>query len=316
MISDEFEEYLKEYPAGRELFQEGDQEGSLYIIKNGLVGIFKETDDHREQITTASPGEVIGEMALLSIEQKPRKRSATAETLTEVSCWEFPKKQFDQLMKTSESFRSKILVHLVTRLRNRSKELARLRQAEERLYLLSFVVLKSLLPEQSFSSGRTIEIESSLARIHSQLGISKQRLKVFLSAPSLKLRNQLSEDLKQVTREVSSRIIEQFLSNFSVETAYEGEFAEETELHETPPLRSLCQRAEELNNRLRNQMGNLTRSKYNEFWEQYEMLTNGRDQIENQSDRDDTLYRRLKAYLQGLQKQFQSINSSNFNNRN
>ena len=63
---------------GDELFHEGDQGDSAYIIKEGEVEIIKESNGRDVLLAVRSAGEVIGEMALL--EQIPRSATVRART--------------------------------------------------------------------------------------------------------------------------------------------------------------------------------------------------------------------------------------------
>src|ERR1039458_9005120 len=67
----------KQFPAGREIFHEGDQGDGLYVLKEGLVEISANVSQtSRRLLSQVVPGEVFGEMAVL--EAKPRSATATA----------------------------------------------------------------------------------------------------------------------------------------------------------------------------------------------------------------------------------------------
>jgi CRP/FNR family cyclic AMP-dependent transcriptional regulator len=67
-------------PAGRTLFQTGDPGEALYIVQSGEIELFiKDTAGQKIVLTTAGPGDMFGELAML--DNGPR--TATALTLSE-----------------------------------------------------------------------------------------------------------------------------------------------------------------------------------------------------------------------------------------
>ncbi len=67
----------QEFPAGRDIFKEGDNGDGIYVVKEGLVEISAQIRQGlRRVFAQLGPGEMFGEMAV--IELKPRSASATA----------------------------------------------------------------------------------------------------------------------------------------------------------------------------------------------------------------------------------------------
>lgn len=67
----------RKFPAGHEIFKEGDKGDGVYLVKDGLVGIsVKVADTVQRVFAQIGPGELFGEMAVL--EFKPRSASAVA----------------------------------------------------------------------------------------------------------------------------------------------------------------------------------------------------------------------------------------------
>jgi signal transduction histidine kinase len=106
--------------AGDTLIEEGGPGDGLYIIVDGEFEIAKRSGQHDIVITQRTPGEVIGEMALL--DRAPR--SATVRALRDSRLLKIHRDAFDQLLSTSPSAALAIL-HTVT---------ARLRQNEALLH--------------------------------------------------------------------------------------------------------------------------------------------------------------------------------------
>ncbi len=71
------------FPAGREIFKEGDAGDGVYVVKTGLVEISGRIAERgRHVFSKVGPGDIFGEMAVL--EDKPRSASAAAREETTV----------------------------------------------------------------------------------------------------------------------------------------------------------------------------------------------------------------------------------------
>jgi signal transduction histidine kinase len=71
----------RRFPAGREIFHEGDPGDGVYFVKSGLIEISSDADAGRV-FSRLGPGEIFGEMSI--IEHRPRSATATAAQDTEV----------------------------------------------------------------------------------------------------------------------------------------------------------------------------------------------------------------------------------------
>ena len=72
------EELVIEFKKGELLFKEGDNSKDLYIIQNGIVKIFKESEGKQLPIALVHSGQFIGELSFF--DGKPRSASAEAAT--------------------------------------------------------------------------------------------------------------------------------------------------------------------------------------------------------------------------------------------
>lgn len=78
---------VENFPAGHEIFREGDAGDAVYVIRAGSVEILAQVNaDKREVMSRLGPGEFFGEMSV--IEFKPR--SATAVAATPVTVYRIP----------------------------------------------------------------------------------------------------------------------------------------------------------------------------------------------------------------------------------
>ncbi len=67
-----------EFPQGKAIFHEGQTGNALFVILSGKVGLYK----RGKEIAVLNPGDVFGEMALLT--ESPRTASAVALTMVRV----------------------------------------------------------------------------------------------------------------------------------------------------------------------------------------------------------------------------------------
>ena len=68
--------------AGKELYEEGTQADSAYVVARGRVALYRERDGKRTVIDHAESGAILGELALIA--EATRLTSARAETDTDL----------------------------------------------------------------------------------------------------------------------------------------------------------------------------------------------------------------------------------------
>ncbi len=114
----------EKYEPGRTIFKEGEAGDKLYIILKGEVEIFKPISEGREEIlATLKSGDYFGEMSL--VDQAPR--SASARVGGELSALTMSKKDFDLLLRASDTMAAKIYKFFVQTISKR------LRDADEKI---------------------------------------------------------------------------------------------------------------------------------------------------------------------------------------
>lgn len=69
------------FAADKEIFREGDEADTAYLVRSGTVTITKETDGRQQVIAVVGENEMFGEMVL--IDDAPRMATATAVDTTE-----------------------------------------------------------------------------------------------------------------------------------------------------------------------------------------------------------------------------------------
>ena len=73
---------LHRFASGRVLFEEGEQPAGVYILHSGEVALTTMLDGRKTRMRTASAGEILGLMAVIS--RRPHLSSAVAMSLCEV----------------------------------------------------------------------------------------------------------------------------------------------------------------------------------------------------------------------------------------
>ena len=98
--------------AGEVLMKQGDSGDTAYVVLGGEFEITKQSGQSLIKIDIRTPGDVLGEMALLS--QSPRSATVTAVTDCETLC--ISKEVFDDLLSTSPSASMAVLHWVMARL--------------------------------------------------------------------------------------------------------------------------------------------------------------------------------------------------------
>ena len=96
------------------LFEEGDQSANLFILKKGVIRIFKRKAEGNIELETIRAGQLIGELAFLD----NLERSASAEALTSCELVEIPRSALDETMKKLPEWFVALTKTITNRLRN------------------------------------------------------------------------------------------------------------------------------------------------------------------------------------------------------
>lgn len=98
--------------AGEVLMKQGDPGDTAYVVVSGEFEVHKQSGQSKIKIDIRNPGDVLGEMALLS--QAPR--SATVTAATDCETLAISKEVFDNLLSTSPSASKAVLHWIMARL--------------------------------------------------------------------------------------------------------------------------------------------------------------------------------------------------------
>lgn len=110
---------LNYFPVGYVFFHEGDPDGSMFIIKHGMVKISRKDTINGEdrEVAVLNDNDFFGEMALVLND----KRNATATAISECEVFQLKKEDFMKLMETSPTMANKISNEFLDRVKKNNK---------------------------------------------------------------------------------------------------------------------------------------------------------------------------------------------------
>jgi CRP-like cAMP-binding protein len=123
---DSFARFLKHFPQGTVLFNEGDEGEDMYIIRSGQVAIKKRVPHGEIVLALLEKGDFFGEMALL--ERIPR--TAGAEMVEDGDLIVLGSRDFDELLKNIPEMAVRMLRKYSLRLRETTKQIEELKAQE------------------------------------------------------------------------------------------------------------------------------------------------------------------------------------------
>ncbi|MBA5777126.1 Crp/Fnr family transcriptional regulator [Stappia sp. F7233] len=106
---------------GQLLFERGDEPNGLFVVVDGLIRVWINSEDGRElTLNLIEPGDALGEIALL--DGLPRTANATAIEASQTLC--VPQSQFSALLDSEPGLARHIIELLCERLRRNTEDLS------------------------------------------------------------------------------------------------------------------------------------------------------------------------------------------------
>jgi CRP/FNR family transcriptional regulator len=128
----------KRFPKHSVVFREGDEGDALYVIRQGLVKISRGSQDGRlKTLAILKPGDIFGEMSVLSSE----KRTASAETLVETRVLQLDKRNFLALYKKNAAIGLQIIRTLIERLTQANRQIKNLALGNSRAKIADILLM-------------------------------------------------------------------------------------------------------------------------------------------------------------------------------
>ncbi len=184
----------KRLQKGDLLFKEGDSSNAMYLIRTGMVRIFKKKGDSQIEIDTLRSGQIVGEMAFLD----GNPRSASGEALMDTELVEISKSVYDTTMVQVPEWVKVLLKAIVARLRSTTTKMKNLESSSmemnyedgrrdfvflsphDALKLSAAVLLVGTLSKEDAPEGKKLKI-SLLERYANQvMGIPVAKLTSYL----------------------------------------------------------------------------------------------------------------------------------------
>ncbi|MDD9271087.1 Crp/Fnr family transcriptional regulator [Paenibacillus sp. GCM10023248] len=173
----------KRVKKGSILFLEGDEGGEFFLIKSGVVKIYRLDESKEIILALFRDGDFFGEMSLIGNSQT---RSATAETLDPCTLYVLKRSVFSQYLEKSPKLLLKLL----------ETTMDRLRQANEQIYDLTFLGVRS-------------RIIKTIIRLSEQHGIPTQDGLLI----NVKLTHQQIANMVGTVRESVTKVLQELLDD-------------------------------------------------------------------------------------------------------
>jgi len=122
---------LREFPAGTRIVEQGDKGGSLLALVTGLADVYvtNPENDQEQRVASLQPGEVFGEMALLT----GARRAATIKAATPVSAVEVRKSDLEPVLNRHPELVDRLSAIQSKRLSGNASQLALSKQEVEEI---------------------------------------------------------------------------------------------------------------------------------------------------------------------------------------
>ena len=118
MNTDGLERFARDFPAGTVLFEEGQPGDYMYVVQAGEVEIRRLVGETERVLAVLSPGEFLGEMAILN----GRPRSATAVVRTDARLVVIEGKTFEAMLRARPEIALRIIKALALRLESANQQ--------------------------------------------------------------------------------------------------------------------------------------------------------------------------------------------------
>jgi CRP/FNR family transcriptional regulator, cyclic AMP receptor protein len=118
IVSDGLERFAKDFAPGTVLFTEGQAGDFMYVVQSGTVEIRRMVGETERVLATLSPGEFLGEMAILN----GRPRSATAVVRTPARLLVIEGKTFEAMLRARPEIALRIIKALALRLESANQQ--------------------------------------------------------------------------------------------------------------------------------------------------------------------------------------------------
>lgn len=157
-------------PAGKVVFRQGDDGGSMFIIRKGKVRLTREADGIRRIVAILSPGDFFGEMAVVS----GRPRSATADVIEDAELIRILAHTVEEIVSNRAEVAFRLIQRLADRLEHANRLIDLLMQDDP--HVQTIIALRNEL-ELAGSPDFSVQANSLAARLGLRTGQVDQALR-------------------------------------------------------------------------------------------------------------------------------------------
>ena len=170
-MNDGLERFARDFAAGTVLFEEGQPGDYMYVVQSGEVEIRRVVGETERVLAILSPGEFLGEMAILN----GRPRSATAVVRTPARLLVIEGKTFEAMLRARPEIALRIIKALALRLENANQhvELLLLPTPNHKVVqcLRHMAEEQMMLAGTQFNPGTAILVPKRVEDIASRVGL-------------------------------------------------------------------------------------------------------------------------------------------------
>ncbi|OGQ88652.1 MAG: cyclic nucleotide-binding protein [Deltaproteobacteria bacterium RIFOXYA12_FULL_58_15] len=160
-----YERFGSEFPAGHELFREGDSGKEMYVIQSGKVRISKQVRDVETTLVTLGPGEFFGEMSILNNE--PRSASATVDAPAKLLV--IDPRTFEAMVRGNAEIAVRMIKKLAARLQEADSQIENLLLRDHNSRVVH--ILTHLANKQGRPCDEGIAVDVAVKDLASKIGI-------------------------------------------------------------------------------------------------------------------------------------------------
>jgi CRP/FNR family cyclic AMP-dependent transcriptional regulator len=158
-------------PAGTIVFRQGDPGQSVYIVRSGEVRVVKAANGKYRVVATLGPGEVFGEMAVLT----GRPRSATVQVTSDAELLRVPAQRLEGMLSGAGELPIRLLKRLAERLDQANRLIDVLVEEDPNVR-----VMLQLLEEDADDVPLDAPAETTAEQMALQLGMKKNEARAAL----------------------------------------------------------------------------------------------------------------------------------------
>jgi CRP/FNR family cyclic AMP-dependent transcriptional regulator len=160
------------------LMFENDDSDEVYIIRSGMLKVYRLHEDKEIILSIAMPGEILGEVEALS---NDIHRISSVEALENVSAWQIRKKDFLQIVEKYPSVLRKAYMILVERTRILNRLIRYLTFYDVRTKVANLIVDFYFNFGKHSDNGYKIDLKISQSLLASMLGVTRESISKTLS---------------------------------------------------------------------------------------------------------------------------------------